>query len=152
MRPGLNRRQLGCRQRRRTIEERTLVNGLAPTTLSGLEPVAHRLGARDQCFDLRELLRSDRLEAIGCRLRSSLDELADLIEGESGALGDVDDGEPAQHARVVNTLAGDAIGLLEQPDLLVVANRALAEPGQLGDLADAQLFSSFRNALDLKSA
>jgi hypothetical protein len=43
-----------------------------------------------------------------------VEELADLVEGQPGALGDVDDRQAPEARTVVAALAGDAAGLREQ--------------------------------------
>jgi hypothetical protein len=66
-----------------------------------------------------------------------LDEVADLVERQAGALRDVDHGQAPQHGAVVAALAADALRLGQQADLLVVADQRHPDPGPAGDVSDA---------------
>jgi hypothetical protein len=65
-----------------------------------------------------------------------LEQQADLVEAHAGALGDVDDRQPAQHGRVVAALPAHPLGLGQQPDVLVVADQRRLHARLLRHLAD----------------
>ena len=65
-------------------------------------------------------------------------ERRDLVEGEAGALGDVDDREPVDDLGVVTALAADAVRLWKDSGALVEADARGVQAGALGDLPDGQ--------------
>jgi hypothetical protein len=135
---------------RRVVEQRAVVDALALTALGGLKPGAHALGAVDQRVDLGQPASGELAQALGHRVGTVLDELADLLQRQAGALGDVDHRQAPQYRLVVAALAADALWFGQQPDLLVLADQRHPHAGSTGDLPDAHL--RFVHAgLDLKS-
>ena len=137
------------------IEERADVEGVAVTAAGGHQPRAHRLCARDELVDLGELALGE-LAHPGVRRGPATargQQHARLVEREAGALGHVDDLQPAQRVGAVAALATLPLGLGEQADGLVVADGRGLQPRLAGDLADGERrFVHCSHPLDLKSA
>ena len=72
--------------------------------------------------------------------RLVLEQLADLGQREPGVVAQAaDEAQPLEIIRVVEAVGSLASGSrLEQPDLLVVANRTGRQPGFRGDFLDAE--------------
>jgi hypothetical protein len=64
-------------------------------------------------------------------------EVADVVEGEPCALGDVDDRQAVQHVLAVAAPAAGAFGCGQDADAFVVADVRGLDAGAGGDLTDA---------------
>ena len=88
---------------------------------------------------LQLLDRRDQSRRVGARSRRQLGELgADLVERQADALGEDDEGDPAQHrARIAAVARAGALGG-DQPALLVEAQGRGGDAAAPRDLADGQ--------------
>ena len=121
-------------------EECADVEAVAATASRGLEPAAYALGAVDEFFDVGQLALGEGLKLFvgGLARVGCVQEDADVVEPEAGALGDVDDGEPGERVLAVAALTADAWRLRQHPVGLVGADPRGVEPGVLGELADGE--------------
>jgi hypothetical protein len=79
----------------------------------------------------------------------SVEELLDLLNSKASALGRIDDGEVVQDAGLITALPADALGLREQADLLVVADRGGAQARPPSHFANGHV-RHLKKSLDLK--
>jgi hypothetical protein len=133
--------RVGRRRRECRIDEQAAdVDGGAVAGGGDLQPALDRLGAFDQGLDVGQLALGQRADALARVMPVLLGscELADLLQGEPRALCDVDDAQAVQDVLAIAALAAAALGLRENPDVLVVADVRCAQPGAGGDLPDGQ--------------
>ena len=93
-----------------------------------------------QRLDVWQLAVGESAEALAgaVSVRLLAGELADLVQRQAGALGDVDDRQALQDVLVIAALTADALGRRKHPDILVVADVRRAQSRSGGDLPDGQ--------------
>jgi hypothetical protein len=137
-------------------EQAADVDGGALARAGDLKPPLDRLRALDERLDGGKLAVCKLAQPFPGRVAVlRVGEVANLVEGESGALGDVDDREPVKNLLGVAPLSRVARRFGQDAELLVVANARRAHPGAAGDLADGQRGGCARHGvtpLDFESA
>jgi hypothetical protein len=84
------------------------------------EPSADQLSPSDRLVEFRQFPFGYLAQPVGCSIvaRRRLEEKADLVEGEAGALCRFDDGERAEDFRLVAAATASPFGWRNEPDLL----------------------------------
>jgi len=127
----LDCRRIGVARFAADGEERAFLRRRAVAGAGQLEPSFHRGCPLDQRFDLGQLAGAggaDRATQPGAGVDLA-DQALDLLQAEAGLLGDADEAEPADHLVAVAPLPVFALGLGQQPDRLVVADRRSGDTG-----------------------
>ena len=110
------------------------------------------LSRRDAQFFVNAVVLAETVWILARPLRQKKAALVSVIRRLLNASNVVvDHREAAQHAPVVPALAADAVGLGQQPDVLVVADQRDPHAGPAGGLSDAHL-RFVHDPIDLKPA
>ncbi len=131
----MHRRQ---RQPARIVEERARIEVGTFAAGGALKPFADERRALDRRGKLGEPSLRDCAQLVDGS-GGAPEQDADLGEGETGALGDVDHRERPDCGLGVAAASGDPWRSGEQPDRLVVADRRGGPAAQLGKPADREL-------------
>lgn len=102
-----------------------------------LQQLAHRGDALGQRIQFGKFLRSNALPALG-RPAEIVEEPSGFFERETAVPGALQDGETAEHRRIVAPLSTAADGLGKQTYLFVEADCGGPQTGLLCDLADSE--------------